>query len=114
MPLDRRPIDQMITDVGEEAFQRLVRLFETETRDAVVEMRRVLTEADWRELGRQAHSLKHSTASFGLSDLAAVALALESAADAAEADSAAEQVARLEQRVDGELAALEAALRGRP
>jgi|SRR5581483_9199655 len=112
MPLDRRPIEQMIADVGEDAFQRLARLFETETREAVVEMRRLLAAQDWRELGRQAHSLKHSTASFGLADLAAVALALEQAADAAQADEAAALVARLERMmIAGELGELDRTLR---
>jgi len=111
MPLDRRPIEQMIADVGEEAFQRLAHLFETETRAVVVEMRRLLGVADWRELGRQAHSLKHSPASFGLTDLAAVALSLEQAADAVQADEAAAQVERLEPMIEAELGELDRALR---
>ena len=111
MPLDRRPIEQMIADVGEEAFQRLARLFETETRAAIVEMRRLLGAADWRELGRQAHSLKHSTASFGLTDLAEAAYGLERAADSARTGEAAALVARLEQMIAGELGELDCALR---
>jgi HPt (histidine-containing phosphotransfer) domain-containing protein len=111
MPLDRAPIEQMIADVGAEAFQRLARLFEEETRQAVVEMRRLLAVADWRELGRQAHSLKHSTASFGLDELAAVALALETAADASNARDSATRVGQLEKVVDGELGELDLALR---
>lgn len=111
MPLDRRPIEQMIADVGEAAFQRLARLFEAESRDAVVEMRRLLEKQDWRELGRQAHSLKHATASFGLSDLSAAAHALERAADAVEADEAAALVVRLEQMIGAELDEFDRALR---
>lgn len=111
MPLDRRPIEQMIADVGEVAFQRLAHLFETETRDTVAEMRRLLGGQDWRELGRQAHSLKHATASFGLADLAEAAYGLESAADAMKADEAKVLVARLEQIIAGELGELDSALR---
>jgi HPt (histidine-containing phosphotransfer) domain-containing protein len=111
MPLDRRPIDQMIADVGEEAFHRLARLFESETREAVIEMRRLLGIQDWRELGRQAHSLKHATASFGLTGLAETAFALERAADAAKPDEAARWVGRLERTVAGELAELDRTLR---
>ncbi|MES1151908.1 MAG: Hpt domain-containing protein [Dongia sp.] len=111
MPLDRRPIEQMIADVGEAAFQRLARLFEAETRDAVVEMRRLLTAQDWRELGRQAHSLKNATASFGLADLSIVAAALEVAADAGRGEEAARLVAHLEQLVAKELEELDSALR---
>jgi hypothetical protein len=111
MPLDRRPIDQMIVDVGEAAFQRLARLFEAESREAVVEMRRLLEIEDWCELGRQAHSLKTATASFGLGDLAAIAMALEQAADTAKAGEAARSVGRLEQMITGELGELDLALR---
>jgi HPt (histidine-containing phosphotransfer) domain-containing protein len=111
MPLDRRPIEQMISDVGAEAFQRLARLFETETRAAIDDMGRILGDQDWRELGRQAHSLKNSAASFGLADLAVVAIALERAADAAKASDAAESVARLQGMVEGELRELDASLR---
>jgi HPt (histidine-containing phosphotransfer) domain-containing protein len=111
MPLDRRPIEQMISDVGEAAFQRLARLFENETREAVVEMRRLLNLKDWRELGRQAHSLKNSTASFGLEDLSVVAYALEQAADGGRGGEAAELVAHLDQLVVRELGELDNALR---
>jgi HPt (histidine-containing phosphotransfer) domain-containing protein len=111
MALDRGPIEQMIADVGAEAFRRLARLFEEETRAAVVEMRRLLGAQDWCELGRQAHSLKHSTASFGLVDLAALALALETTADAANANESAMCVGQLEKMVEGELGALDLTLR---
>src|SRR3954453_22240940 len=106
MPLDRRPIDQMIADVGEAAFQRLARLFEAEARQAVWEMRRLIGVQDWRELGRQGHSLKHAAASFGLADLADTAYGLERAADALQADEAAGLVARLEAMVESELGEL--------
>jgi HPt (histidine-containing phosphotransfer) domain-containing protein len=111
MALDRAPIERMIADVGDEAFQRLARLFEAETRTAVMEMRRVLTGEDWRELGRQAHSLKNSTATFGLVDLAAAALALETAADASNAKESAAHVGQLEKMVEAELRVLDLTLR---
>jgi HPt (histidine-containing phosphotransfer) domain-containing protein len=111
MPLDRLAIERMIADVGEAAFQRLARLFESETRAAVVEMRRLLEARDWRELGRQAHSLKHATASFGLADPSAVAQALERAADTAEAAEAAELVAHLERTIGGALDEFDRTLR---
>lgn len=106
MAVDRRPIDQMVLDVGGEAFQRLARLFEEETRGAVVALRSLLGTQDWRELGRQAHSLKHSTSSFGLSDLAAVAALIEKAADAHKGAEAEAQLALLEAAVDADLAEL--------
>jgi HPt (histidine-containing phosphotransfer) domain-containing protein len=111
MAVDRRPIDQMVLDVGGDAFQRLARLFEEETRGAVVALRSLLGTRDWRELGRQAHSLKHSTSSFGLTDLAAIAARIEQAADAHRGAEAEAQLALLEAAVDADLAELESVLK---
>jgi HPt (histidine-containing phosphotransfer) domain-containing protein len=101
----------MVLDVGPEAFQRLVLLFADETRGTVVALRTLLTDQDWRELGRQAHSLKHATISFGLTDLAAIAALIESTADAHANAEAAAHVATLESDVDAELAALDQVLK---
>jgi HPt (histidine-containing phosphotransfer) domain-containing protein len=111
MAIDRRPIDQMVLDVGGDAFQRLARLFEEETRGAVVALRSLLGTQDWRELGRQAHSLKHSTSSFGLTDLAVMAALIEKAADAHRGAEAETQLTLLEAEVDVDLAELDRVLR---
>jgi len=111
MAIDRRPIDQMVLDVGAEAFQRLVQLFEDETRGVVVALRTLLDTHDWPELGRQAHSLKHATSSFGLIDLAVLAARIEKAADAHLPAAAAEHLTALEAAAEPELVALEAMLR---
>ena len=110
MAVDRQPLEQMVLDVGGDAFQRLARLFEEETRGAVVALRQLLIAADWRELGRQAHSLKHATSSFGLGVLAAIAARIEQAADAQEAAVAAAGIAALEAAAETELAALDEVL----
>ncbi len=110
MAVDRRPIDQMVLDVGGEAFQRLARLFEEETRGVVVALRSLLDTEDWRELGRQAHSLKHATSSFGLADLAVLAARIEQAADAHKGADAEVQLVLLEAQVDGDLAELDRVL----
>ena len=111
MRVDRRPIDQMVLDVGGEAFQRLARLFEDETRGAVVALRALLSAEDWRELGRQAHSLKHATSSFGLIELASIAALIEKAADAHKRREAEAQLTLLEAEADGDLAELDRLLR---
>ena len=111
MGVDRRPIDQMVLDVGDEAFQRLARLFEEETRGAVLELRRLLRARDWRELGRNAHSLKHATSSFGLTELAAVAAQIENAADAQRAAEAEARLAVLEEAADADLTELDRLLK---
>jgi HPt (histidine-containing phosphotransfer) domain-containing protein len=71
----------------------------------------VLVAKDWRELGRQAHSLKHATSSFGLTGLAAIAAGIESAADAHQGAEAETQLALLEAEVDADLAELDRVLR---
>jgi HPt (histidine-containing phosphotransfer) domain-containing protein len=111
MAVDRRPIDQMVLDVGGDAFQRLARLFEEETRGVVVALRTLINDHDWRELGRQAHSLKHATSSFGLVDLAAVAALIEEAAEMQRGAEAEMQLALLEAAVDADLAELERVLK---
>jgi HPt (histidine-containing phosphotransfer) domain-containing protein len=111
MAVDRRPLDQMVLDVGAEAFQRLAHLFEDETRGAVAALRALLTAQDWRELGRQAHSLKHATSSFGLTELAAIAARIERAADARLPAEAEDWVAALEARADAELTVLDGLLK---
>jgi len=111
MGVDRRPIDQMVLDVGGDAFQRLARLFEEETRGAVVALRTLLNDQDWRELGRQAHSLKHATSSFGLNDLAAMAALIEQAADAHESAEVEMQLALLEAAAGADLAELDRVLK---
>jgi HPt (histidine-containing phosphotransfer) domain-containing protein len=77
----------------------------------VVALRSLLASRDWRELGRQAHSLKHSTASFGLTDLATTATLIETAADVQNGAEAEAQLALLERAVDGDLAELDGVLR---
>ncbi|MDQ7247355.1 Hpt domain-containing protein [Dongia sedimenti] len=111
MAVDRRPIDQMVLDVGGDAFQRLARLFDEETRGVVVALRTLLNDRDWRELGRQAHSLKHATSSFGLMDLAATAALIENAADMQRGAEAEMQLALLEAAVDADLDELERVLK---
>jgi len=111
MGVDRSPLDQMVLDVGGDAFQRLARLFEEETRGAVVALRSLLNDQDWRELGRHAHSLKHATSSFGLTDLAAIAALIERAADLHKGAEAERQLALLEAAVDADLAELDRVLK---
>ncbi len=101
----------MVLDVGGDAFQRLARLFEEETRGAVVALRTLLNDRDWRELGRQAHSMKHATSSFGLNDLAGIAAQMEQAADAHQGAEAEVQLALLETQSDADLAELDRVLK---
>ncbi len=74
-------------------------------------LRTLLGTQDWRELGRQAHSLKHATSSFGLTDLAAIAARIETAADAQRGAEAEALLAVLEAEADGDLAELDRVLR---
>ena len=77
----------------------------------MVALRTLINDHDWRELGRQAHSLKHATSSFGLVDLAAVAALIEEAAEMQRGAEAEMQLALLEAAVDADLAELERVLK---
>ena len=96
MSFNRPIVDQIILDVGAEAFGRLAKLFMDET---VVEIDAIeALAADMRnlgELGRRAHSLKNAAGSFGLASLAAVARELETACDSANAPEVARSASRL-------------------
>ncbi|HVO01415.1 MAG TPA: Hpt domain-containing protein [Candidatus Cybelea sp.] len=111
MAIDRRLIDQMRSDVGDAAFLRLAGLFEEETRASVIALRRLFDAQDWRELGRQAHSLKHACASFGLTDLAEAAATIETAGDAASSEGVERNLVALEAEMGGALEAFAAICR---
>lgn len=79
--LDQAVIAQLIADIGDEAFMRLSRQFLDETRHRIGAMIDARKAADWRELGRHAHSLKSTALSFGLPKTGLQARDLQMAAD---------------------------------
>jgi HPt (histidine-containing phosphotransfer) domain-containing protein len=104
MSFNRPIVDQMILDVGGEAFCRLAKLFIEETAaelDAIDGL--AASMRDLRELGRRAHSLKNSAGSFGLVDLAAAARDLEAASDSEDLRYATQTAKRLRIAYDADM-----------
>ena len=96
MVFNRPIVEQMILDVGGDAFCRLAKLFIEETAGELDAIDRLAASLeDLRELGRRAHSLKNAAASFGLADLAAAARELEAASDSADLQTAKKAAMRL-------------------
>jgi HPt (histidine-containing phosphotransfer) domain-containing protein len=79
--LDRVIIDQLIEDIGQEAFLRLSRQFLDETRDRLASITACREAAQWRDMARHAHSLKSTSQSFGLPRTGRVAQSLQVAGD---------------------------------
>lgn len=91
--LDRRVIDQLIADIGQDVFVRLSQQFLDETAIRIAAIRRCQDEKQWKELARHAHSLKSTAQSFGLQETGDLAAALQFAGDRGE-------VARLNPLID--------------
>lgn len=85
MAFDRPTADQMIRDVGAEAFCRLATYFVEETGHEIEAIEALAVQspkgATLKELGRRGHSLKNAAGSFGLAEIAQAARALEAAGD---------------------------------
>ncbi|MDY0882514.1 Hpt domain-containing protein [Dongia soli] len=88
--LDRRVIEQLIDDIGQDVFGRLSRQFLDETTERIAAIKACRQGAEWKELARHAHSLKSTSQSFGLQQTGQLAAALQHAGDR-------EQVALIEQ-----------------
>lgn len=77
-PHDQSVINQFLEDVGEAA-RNLIPLFVNETRARVNRMEQLTNASDWRSLGDEAHALKSSSGTYGLTALALIAAELERA-----------------------------------
>jgi HPt (histidine-containing phosphotransfer) domain-containing protein len=82
--LDRRVIDQLIADIGEEVLVRLSQQFLDETANRIAAIKACQDEKQWKELARHAHSLKSTAQSFGLQETGDLAAALQFAGDLGE------------------------------
>ncbi len=70
---------QLIEDTSLSAVNRMMAVFISETNKRIDSMVELIASEDWQELGKEAHSLKSSAASYG-------ALALSSLAEKIEYD----------------------------
>ncbi len=76
--IDLETIDQFLKDVGPAA-PELVGLFINETRTLLDHMDQLASDRNWQKVADEAHKLKSSARTYGLSDLANVAGQLEQA-----------------------------------
>jgi HPt (histidine-containing phosphotransfer) domain-containing protein len=72
-------LNQLIEDTSLAAVNRMMAVFISETNKRIQSMNDLIGAEDWVELGKEAHSLKSSAASYG-------ALALSSLAEKIESD----------------------------
>ncbi len=68
--IDWQVLQQMATDVGDDAVVRLLNVFELDLKRRIQSFQSALAEEDWPTLERESHTLKSSCASCGLQKLA--------------------------------------------
>ena len=93
-------LEQLCTELERGAVMGMAGDFLDEFPDRLAEIRRLHAAAQWPELERAAHSLKGLTALFGFPELAAHFLAIEDAADAADAERTAAALAGLDENAN--------------
>lgn len=76
--LDTQALEQFLQDVGPAA-RELITLFVNETRTRLERMEKTAAASDWQALANDAHALKSSSGTYGLTGLAVAAAELEKA-----------------------------------
>jgi hypothetical protein len=75
--LDREVFRELVREIGEQAANEIHAVFTAETEARLQLLRRLAIESERVRIGREAHSLKSSAATFGYRALAGLALRLE-------------------------------------
>jgi signal transduction histidine kinase/CheY-like chemotaxis protein/HPt (histidine-containing phosphotransfer) domain-containing protein len=75
--LDREVFRELVREIGEQAATEIHAVFTAETEARLQLLRRLAIESERVKIGREAHSLKSSAATFGYRALAGLALRLE-------------------------------------
>jgi hypothetical protein len=75
--LDREVFRELVREIGEQAANEIHAVFTAETEARLQLLRRLAIESERVKIGREAHSLKSSAATFGYRALAGLALRLE-------------------------------------
>jgi HPt (histidine-containing phosphotransfer) domain-containing protein len=108
--VDRAVLAQLESDTSRDTLKHLIRAYVEETRPRIERMVRALARNDVTLLGRDAHSLKSSSQTFGAHKLGALAAELEEAIAEGRPQSAADIMDRLPQLARDSLDAFEALL----
>ena len=96
-PFDPARLEQLCTELNRAAVADMVGDFLSEFPDRLKQIHRLHDAGKWSELERAAHSLKGLSALFGFQNLAERFLAIEAAAEAAEAGRIKESLAGLDE-----------------
>lgn len=91
----RQRIVELSRDLGRDGLEEILRSFLAESRSRIASLPGFLDSRDLRELARCAHSIKGSSAIFGLADLEQAALAVELSTRVPDAPEIEDRVARL-------------------
>ncbi len=75
--ISKKVLFQLIEDTSLSAVQRMMAVFENETNKRIYSMADLIVNENWVELGKEAHSLKSSAASYGALTLSTLAAKIE-------------------------------------
>jgi len=98
--LDRSHLDEMLDHIGIEGVADMVTDFAAKTPERLSALLSLAAHADMQALSGAAHSFAGAAAAFGLSELVAIARAIEEASFAGDAARIGELVGRLPAAVD--------------
>jgi HPt (histidine-containing phosphotransfer) domain-containing protein len=76
--ISEKVLYQLIEDTSLAAVNRMMAVFVSETNKRIQSMLELIAKEDWIELGKEAHSLKSSAASYGALSLSTLAEKIES------------------------------------
>ena len=106
--VDSTVLAQLESDTSRETLRHLVETYVEETRPRIERMVQALARNDVTLLGRDAHSLKSTSQTFGALKLGALAAELEKAITDGKLQAASDIMARLPQLARDSLVAIEA------
>lgn len=105
-PFDRDVLGHLVGNVGPAGAKTLVHLFIGEARSRVARITDLARRYDWEAVRREAHALKSTGATYGLTAVAEQAGALEAACADGRGNDAAREAEGLTAVIDPALAAL--------
>jgi HPt (histidine-containing phosphotransfer) domain-containing protein len=76
--ISEKVLYQLVEDTSLAAVNRMMAVFVSETNKRIQSMLELIAKEDWIELGKEAHSLKSSAASYGALSLSTLAEKIES------------------------------------
>lgn len=75
--ISEKVLKQLIEDTSLSAVQRMMAVFENETQKRIENMINLISAGNWQDVGKEAHSLKSSAASYGALALSVLAEKIE-------------------------------------